>query len=60
MTSLICSFVCCLLSWIVKGGDCYDICESCLEHMTYVNHVRNICHLELANHLTKCTLLVIE
>ena len=27
---------------------------------TYVNHVRNICHLELANPLTKCTLLVIE
>ena len=26
---------------------------------TYVNHVRNICHLELANLLTKCTLLVI-
>ena len=24
-----------------------------------VNHVRNICHLELANPLTKCTLLVI-
>ena len=26
---------------------------------TYVNHVRNICHLELANPLTKRTLLVI-
>ena len=26
---------------------------------TYVNHVRNNCHLELANPLTKCTLLVI-
>ena len=26
---------------------------------TYVNHVRNICHLELANSLTKRTLLVI-
>ena len=25
---------------------------------TYVNHVRNIYHLELANSLTKCTLLV--
>ena len=29
MTSLICSFVCCVLSHIGKGGDCYDICESC-------------------------------
>ena len=27
---------------------------------TYVNHVRNICHLELANPLTKQTLLVIR
>ena len=27
---------------------------------TYVNHVKNICHLELANPLTKRTLLVIE
>ena len=27
---------------------------------TYVNLVRNICHLELANPLTKNTLLVIE
>ena len=26
---------------------------------TYVNHVRNICHLELANPMTKCTLVVI-
>ena len=26
---------------------------------TYVNHVRNICQIELANPLTKCTLLVI-
>ena len=26
---------------------------------TYVNHVRKICHLELANPLTKHTLLVI-
>ena len=26
---------------------------------TYMNHVKNICHLELANLLTKCTLLVI-
>ena len=26
---------------------------------TYVNHVKNICHLELANLLTKHTLLVI-
>ena len=26
---------------------------------TYVNHVRNICHLELANPMTKRTLLVI-
>ena len=26
---------------------------------TYMNHVRNICHLELANPMTKCTLLVI-
>ena len=26
---------------------------------TYVNHVRNICHLELANPMIKCTLLVI-
>ena len=26
---------------------------------TYVNHVKNICHLELANPLTKHTLLVI-
>ena len=26
---------------------------------TYVDYVKNICHLELANHLTKCTLLVI-
>ena len=25
----------------------------------YMNHVRNICPLELANSLTKCTLLVI-
>ena len=25
----------------------------------YVNHVKNIYHLELANPLTKCTLLVI-
>jgi len=27
---------------------------------TYVEHVINICHLELANSLTKRTLLVIE
>ena len=27
---------------------------------TYVNHVRNICHLELANPFTKRTLLVIR
>ena len=26
---------------------------------TYVNHVKNICHLELTNPLTKHTLLVI-
>ena len=26
---------------------------------TYVNHVRNICHLELANYLKQHTLLVI-
>ena len=26
---------------------------------TYVDHVKNICHLELANLLTKHTLLVI-
>ena len=26
---------------------------------TYLDYVKNICHLELANHLTKCTLLVI-
>ena len=26
---------------------------------TYVDHVKNICHLELANLLTKRTLLVI-
>ena len=26
---------------------------------TYVDHVKNICHLELANPLTKRTLLVI-
>ena len=26
---------------------------------TNVNYVKNICHLELANPLTKCTLLVI-
>ena len=26
---------------------------------TYVEHVMNICHIELANHLTKCTLLLI-
>ena len=26
---------------------------------TYVDHIKNICNLELANHLTKCTLLVI-
>ena len=25
---------------------------------TYVNHVRNICHLELANPMTKRSLLV--
>ena len=27
---------------------------------TYVEHVQNICHIELANSLTKCTLLIIE
>ena len=27
---------------------------------TYVNHVRNICHLELANLLTKRILLIIR
>ena len=27
---------------------------------TYVNHVKNICHIELANPLTKRILLVIE
>ena len=27
---------------------------------TYVNHVKNICHLELANPLTKRILLVIR
>ena len=29
-------------------------------YFSYVEHVMNICHLELANHLTKRTLLVIR
>ena len=50
MTSLISSFVCCGFVTIAKGGDFQDICDLMLG--TYVN-------IELANTLTKCTLLVI-
>ena len=38
-----------VLSRIAKRRDCQDICGTC----------QNICHVELANPLTKCTLLVI-
>ena len=49
MTSLIFLFVCC------------DFVTDCQREIirTYVDHVKNICHLELANLLTKCTLFVI-
>ena len=44
-------------------GDDYrsNLTEVLVNHhvRTYVNHVNNICHLELANPLTKHTLLVI-
>ena len=49
MTSLI--FHC--LLWFCQGLPKGEIVR------IYVNHVRNICHLELANPLTKHTLLVI-
>ena len=49
MTSLIFSFVCC--SFVME-------CQGEIVG-TYVDHVKNICHLELANPFTKCTLLVI-
>ena len=48
--TLICLFVCC---GFVTGCPRGEIVR------TYVNHVGNICHLELANPLTKRTLLVI-
>ena len=32
--------------------------ERALQLLRHVNHVRNICHLELANSLTKRTLFV--
>ena len=51
MTSLIFHLFVVVLSRITKGGDCYDICDLMLG--TYVN-------LELANPLTKRTLLVIR
>ena len=49
MTSLICSFVCC--------GFVTD-CQRWGIVRIYVNHVKSICHLELAYPLTKRTLLV--
>ena len=45
-------FIC--LLWFCHGLSKREIVR------TYMNHVRNKCHLELANPLTKCTLLVIE
>ena len=45
--------------------DCINIIKICTRHVlnvvirTYVDHVKNICRLELANPLTKQTLLVI-
>ena len=44
-------FIC--LLWFCHGLPKREIVR------TYVNHVKNICHLELANSLIKRTLLVI-
>ena len=50
MTPLIFSFVYC--------GFCHELPNGEIVR-TYVDNVKNICHLELANLLTKHTLLVI-
>ena len=50
MTSFILHLSVVVLPWIVKMEDFQDICGTC----------QNICHVELANLLTKCTLLVIR
>ena len=62
---------CCIqlvsMSWVIYDFSHMFICLLWFCHglpkgeivRTYVNHVRNICHLELANPLTKRTLLVI-
>ena len=43
----------------IKGTtECEKSTVTCVS--TYMNHVRNICHLELANPLTKHTLFVIR
>ena len=62
---------CCIqlvsMSWVIYDFSHMFICLLWFCHglpkgeivRTYVNHVRNICHLELANPMTKRTLLVI-
>ena len=55
------------MSWVIYDFSNMLICLLWFCHglpkgeivRTYVNHVKNKCHLELANPLTKCTLLVI-
>ena len=55
------------MSWVIYDFSYMFICLLWFCHglpkgkivRTYVNHVRNICHLELANLLTKHTLIVI-
>ena len=55
------------MSWVIYGFSHIFICLLWFCHglpkgeivRTYVNHVRNICHLELVNPLTKCILLII-
>ena len=55
------------MSWVIYDFSHMIICLLWFRHIlpkgeivrTYVNHVRNICYLDLANFLTKRTLLVI-
>ena len=56
MISLILHLFVVVLSQIAKRGDCQDICVTCQDICVTC---QNICHVELANPLTKCTLLVI-
>ena len=44
---------------VIPGGQLSNSIYVSLNIRTYVDHVKNICHLELANPLTKHILLVI-